>query len=179
MMSILLCLLGISWSTDGMGMTYGEWWALRGCFSLHMGWIICASVVSWNVNFDASMASQSTLLAVAIVTVAVALAAISLLTFAVKSPDVVASCVVAWAFVGINTSLSNPVLLNSPTRYNPSIWSPVILHAIQQASMSVMVISLLLAASASALRIYSIYTSPDVSKVALIEHKGDGQLTGP
>lgn len=163
MMLIFISLLGISWSTDGMVMTYGEWWALRGCFSLHLGWIIAAAGVNWNVNFDSSMASQSTLLAVAMVTIAVVLAVISVLTFAAKSPDVVVCCVAAWAFAAINSSLSDPVKLNSLTRFNPSTWSPVILHAVQQASVSVIVVSLILAAIGCAFRIYT-FAYPNTPK---------------
>jgi len=173
MMCILTTLLGIAWSTDGMVMTFGEWWALRACFSLHLGWIIAASVVSWNVEFDAQLCGQSALLAVAMVTIAIVLATLSMLTFAAKSPDVIVSCVAAWAFAAINSSLENPEKLNSPTRFNPSTWSPVILQGVQLASLGVVAVSLLLAVLASALRIYTA-TYPNTEKDTLIKHRGDG-----
>lgn len=172
MMGILAALLGISWSTDGMVMSWAEWGALRACFSLHLGWIIAASVVSWNVEFDAHMATQSTLLAVAIVTLAVVLATISLLTFAAKSPDVIVSCVAAWAFAAINSSLNNPTLLDNRSRHNPSTWSPVVLQGVQQASVGVIGVSLLLAVIACALRIYN-NTHTITSPKALVESRED------
>merc|ERR1712012_869822 len=57
MLSILLGLLVISASTQGHPMTFLEWFALRGGFSLHLGWIIAASAVNVNVTADAFKAS--------------------------------------------------------------------------------------------------------------------------
>jgi len=78
MLLILSSLLGVAWSTDGLNLSIAEYLLLRAPLSLQLGWIICAAAVNINVQADALKASQSSLLAVAILTYAAVVSSRSL-----------------------------------------------------------------------------------------------------
>jgi hypothetical protein len=154
MLCILISLLGISWSTDGLHISAAQYFLLRAPFSLQLGWIIAASVVNINVQADATKASQGTLLALAIVSNAAVLAVVTAFTFAVQSPDPLVGLVAAWAFAGISSELSNPANLNDPTRFNPSAWDVVILEGLKNAAVGVSMLALALAAVAAVMKVW-------------------------
>jgi len=157
MFSILVSLLGISWTTDGQVMGAAEYFLLRAPFSLQLGWIIVASTLSVNVQADALSASQESLLALAVVSTAALLAVVTMFTLAVKSPDPIVGLVGAWAFAGIRSELNNPVLLNDPTRFNPSTWDVVTLGGLRQAALGICLVSAAMAVVAASLRIVKGY----------------------
>jgi hypothetical protein len=159
MFSILVSLLGISWSTDGLEMRAAEYFLLRAPFSLQLGWIIVASTLSVNVQADALGASQESLLALAVFSTAALLAVVTVFTLVVKSPDPIVGLVAAWAFAAIRSELKNPVLLNDPTRFNPSTWDVVTLGGLAQAALGVCVVSVAMAVVAASLRILKVYRS--------------------
>jgi len=153
MILILASLLGISWSTDGLAMSYAEYFLLRAPLSLQLGWIVCASAVNINVQVDALEASQSVLLAFAVFTYAAVLSSSTAFTWALRSPDAIPSIVAAWAFAGIYTKLGSPEELNDPTRFNPSTWDTVILDGLRTAALFVSIATLINAGSAVVLRV--------------------------
>jgi hypothetical protein len=154
MFSILGSLLGISWSTDGMSMIVSEYFLLRAPFSLHLGWIIAASVVNTNVQADAANASQQVLLALAVLSIAAVLAIVTLFTFGVRSSDPIVGLVAAWAFAGIFSELSNPENLNNVGRFTASIWDDVILDGLKSSAICVSLLAFILAVIATILRIW-------------------------
>lgn len=153
MLSILGSLLAIARSTDGLRMTALEYILLRAPFSLQLGWIIAASVVNINVQADAAKSSQQFLLATAVLSNAIVFSVVTILTFAVRTPDPMIALVVAWAFAGIATELNNPINLNDPTRFNASIWNEVILGGLKSVAICISVLSLALVVIATALRV--------------------------
>jgi len=159
MFSILVCLLGISWSTDGLKMSVAEYFLLSAPLSLHLGWIIVASTLSVNVEADAFEASQDTLLALAILSNAAVLAVVTAFTLAVKSPNAIIGLVATWAFLGIRSELHDGVLINDPSRFNPSIWSLVTLGGLAKAAVGISVLTGVMAAVAALLRIVPAFSS--------------------
>jgi len=153
MFSILISLLGISWSTDGQKMSTAEYFLLRAPFSLQLGWIIVASTLSVNVQADALSASQESLLALAVLSTAALLAIVTVFTLVVKTPDPIIGLVAAWAFAAIRSELNNPVLLNDPTRFNPSTWDVITLGGLAKAALGISVVSVAMAVVAASLRI--------------------------
>jgi len=153
MLGILVCLLGVAWSTDGEQMSAADYFLLRAPLSLHLGWIIVASTLSVNVQADALSASQETLLALAVLSSALVLAVVTAFTLAVKSPDPIIGLVAAWAFAAISSELSNPVKLNDPARFNPSTWDMVTLGGLQKAALGTCVLSAAMAVAAAGFRI--------------------------
>jgi len=153
MLSILVCLLGIAWSTDGQQMRAAEYFLLRAPFSLQLGWIIVASVLNANVQADATKASQETLLAFAVMSNAAVLAIVAVFTFAVKTPDPIVGLVATWALAAISSELSDPQQLNDATRFNPSTWDVVVLGGLQKAALGLSVLSAAMAFAAAAFRI--------------------------
>merc|ERR1712176_1603272 len=141
MLLILASLLGISWSTDGLALSAAEYFLLRAPLSLQLGWIICAAGVNVSVQADALKSSQSTLLAVAVLTYAAVLSASVAFAVGPLSPDPIVCLVAAWAFLGIYSELGNPVELNDPTRFNPSTWDAVILDGLRSAALGVSIIA--------------------------------------
>jgi len=111
-----------------------EYWLLRFPFSLHLGWIVAASVVNINVQADAARASPGQLLALAVSSYAVVAAVATVFTFVFRRPDPVACLVLAWALAGVSAELGNPSNLNNPTRLNPHSWDEVTLHGLRGAA---------------------------------------------
>jgi len=153
MLLILASLLGISWSTDDLALSAAEYFLLRAPLSLQLGWIICAAGVNVSVQADALKSSQSTLLALAVLTYAAVLSASVAFAVGPLSPDPIVCLVAAWAFLGIYSELGNPVELNDPTRFNPSTWDAVILDGLRSAALGVSIIAFALAISAAVLRV--------------------------
>lgn len=172
MLSILVSLLGIAWTTDGLHLTIAEYFLLRAPLSLHLAWIMAASAVNVNLQADATKAGQETLLAVAIVSFAVLLAVSTFFTFAVRSPDPFVAFVTAWAFAAIHAELGNPDDLNDPTRFNPSVWDPVILGGLQKAALIICLLALSLGVVATALKIFKANLQ---SKEAAVEEELDSE----
>lgn len=160
MISILASLLGISWSTDGLAMSYAEYFLLRAPLSLQLGWIVCASAVNINVQADALKASQSVLLAFAVFTYAAVMSTSTAFTWALQSPDAIVSLVAAWAFAGIYSKLGDPEELNDPTRFNPSTWDTVILDGLRTAALLVSLATLMNAVAAVVLRVVRAHKRP-------------------
>jgi len=133
MLSILACLIGLVVSTDGLQLTWAEYLSLRAPFCLHLGWIICASAVNTNVQFDAARADIPVLLAVAVLSfVAIVAANVALVTTA-KSPDAITSLVAAWAFAAVASELADGELLRSQDRYNWRDWDPLVMDGLGNA----------------------------------------------
>jgi len=149
MLGILSSLLMIAARTDGATLTYSEFFLLRGGFSLHMGWIIAASALNISVAADAAKASPGTLLGLAVASIGILCVLAGCFAFATKSPDPVICLVAAWAFNGIRVKLSDPIELDSPTRFNPYVWDRVTLAGLQTATGIVAVLALLFAAFAA------------------------------
>lgn len=152
MLLILSSLLGVAWSTDGLNLSIAEYLLLRAPLSLQLGWIICAAAVNINVQADALKASQSTLLAVAVLTYAAVVSSSVAFALVPCSPDPVVSLVAAWAFMGIYSELGNPEGLKDPERFNPSVWDDVVLDGMRSAALLVSIATLTTAVLAMILR---------------------------
>jgi hypothetical protein len=134
MLGILACLAGLVMRTDGLQLTWGEYLCLRAPFCLHLGWIICASAVNTNVQFDAEKAYPEVLLAVAVLSfVAIVAANVALVTTAVN-PDAFTSLVAAWAFAAVASELGSGENLRSQDRYNPHEWPELVLDGLRGAA---------------------------------------------
>jgi len=148
MLGIFAGLFAIAVRTDGYAMTWLEYAFLRGCFSLHLGWIIAAASLNVNVVADGAKASPGTLLGLAIVSIGVVCVLSAGFALVAKSADPIVCLVAAWAFNGIRVQLSDPVDLDSPTRYNPYTWDRVTLEGLQLATGLVALLALVFAAVA-------------------------------
>jgi hypothetical protein len=153
MLLILATLLGVAWSTDDLALSLSEYFLLRAPLSLQLGWIICAAGVNVNVQADALKSSQSTLLALAVLTYAAVLSSSAAFAVGPLRPDPIVCLVAAWAFGGIYSALGNPEDLNNPTRFNPSTWDPVVLDGLRSAALGVSMTALALAVAAAVLRV--------------------------
>jgi hypothetical protein len=141
MLGILLALLGISWSTDGMTMNIKEYGLLRAPFSLQLGWIIAAAVLNLNVLAEYNKYSQSTMLGLAIVSLAIVLVAVFFFTFNVKSADPLIGLVAAWALAFIGSELgpkgkeNDRDQFSTPDgRFKRSDWDDVVLEGVSAAT---------------------------------------------
>lgn len=150
MLLILLGLLGIAANTHGHPITWSEYFALRGGFSLHLGWIIAASALSTNVTADSFKASPETMLGLAITSIGVICVIAAVFALATRSPDPVVCLVAAWAFNGIRAELGNPTALDNPNRFNPHMWDRTTLGGLQTAASQISFLALGLAAVAIA-----------------------------
>lgn len=165
MLSILATLLGISWCTDGLEMKLSEYFLLRAPFSLQLGWIIAASLVNLNVLADSRKASQGSLLALAIGSLATVLAVVTFFSFGVRTPDAIVGLVAAWACAAIYSELGSPEQLNDPSRFNPSVWDPVVLDGFRKAAMFVSVASLIFAVIAALLRLVGSWRNSEAEDI--------------
>lgn len=148
MVSILAGLMFISDSTDGMAMSWEEYFVLRWAFSLHLGWIICASAVNANTLADFDKLAPETLLGLAVTSIGALCILGCVFSLVKKSPEPLVNLVAAWAFAGIVRELSDPELLNSPDRHNPYIWDEVTLNGFKLAASNLSNLNLGLAAVA-------------------------------
>ncbi|CAK0871476.1 unnamed protein product, partial [Prorocentrum cordatum] len=134
MLGILACLTGLVVCTDGLQLTWAEYLGLRAPLCLHLGWIICASAVNANVQFDAAKASPEVLLAVAVLSFAAIVAANVALVTTAANPDAVTSLVAAWAFAAVAAELGGGENLRSRDRYNPHEWPTLVLAGLRGAA---------------------------------------------
>jgi len=166
MLGILSCLVGLVVRTDGLQLTWAEYLCLRAPFCLHLGWIICASAVNTNVQFDAGKASPEVLLAVAVLSlVAIVAANVALVTTAVN-PDAFTSLVAAWAFAAVASELGGAENLRSQGRYNPHEWPDLVLGGLRGAANGAALGATALAAVALALSTLSQQRSKRVGGAA-------------
>merc|ERR1712218_109350 len=117
--------------TDGVAMSWLEWAVLRGCFSLHGGWIIAASSLNVSIIADGRKAAPEMMLALAVVSVGAICVVATIFALVKRSPDPIVCCVAAWAFNAIRAKLSNPVDLNNPDRHNPYTWDPITIKGLE------------------------------------------------
>merc|ERR1740138_622947 len=87
MLSILASLMGLLWVGDKKAGGVAEYWLIRAPFSLQAGWIVAATAVNLSVEADAKLASQSTLLTIAIASLGGVFCVASLATFAIPLPN--------------------------------------------------------------------------------------------
>jgi hypothetical protein len=154
MLTILGCLLGASANTDGLEMSWAEYLCLRAPFSMHLGWIVVASALNTNVQFDAAKASPQSLLAVAVNSFVGVGMLNAVLATTTKSPDMIANFVAAWAFLAISSELSDGAKLADPSRYNPYEWPALVRQGLGAAATvaSFGMLALALASAARAAR---------------------------
>jgi len=164
MVGILACLFGVALSTDGMTMPAAEYWLLRAPFSLHLGWIVAASVVNANVAADYSRASPGELLGLAVASYAAVAAIATAFIVAFRSPDPIACLVVSWAFAGVRAELGNASNLNDPKRFNPHVWDQVTLEGLRIAALYVSFGALGLACCGGVLRLLAARRSASENK---------------
>lgn len=149
MLVILAGLLWVAASTDGMAMTWEEFGMLRWSFSLHLGWIMCASVLNVNTLADFEGASPQILLGLAIASLCMLCISGTVFALVKCSPEPIVNLTAVWALAGIFRELSDPELLNSSSRHNPYTWSAETLEGLQIAVLIVALLSLALAAAAA------------------------------
>lgn len=148
MLGILASLLGISWVTSGMELTAKDYFLFRAPFSVQLGWIVAASVVSINVAADASKWSQDALRVLAYASDALVLIVVAIFTF-IKNCDPIIGFVAAWAFAGIYSELSNPVNLHDKTRFNAQVWNVDTIRELQTCALCASLMSAVLATYAA------------------------------
>merc|ERR1711920_815023 len=93
-------------------------------------------------------ASPEMLLGLAVTSIGALCLLETIFAFVRKFPDPVVILVAAWAFAGISRELSDPELLNSPTRHNAYTWDPVTLGGLALAASNLSSLNLGLAAVA-------------------------------
>jgi len=150
MLGILAGLVSIAVLTDGLAMTWSEYFALRAPISLHMGWIIAASALNVNVVAGGARASPETLLGMAVASIGVICVLAAIFALVMKSADPIVCFVAAWAFNAISAQLSDPVDLNAPNRHNPHTWDEITLKGLEIAASYIAILALVLGAIASA-----------------------------
>jgi len=155
MLCILASLLGVLRQRDVAEIdSLSEYWMLHAPFSLHAGWIIAASTVSFNVLADYFRSSPATLLGFAVVSLAVVFALTTFFALAIPKPDGIICFVAFWAFLGISSELNSAEgLLDETTRHNFFAWDRMVLNGLGAAAQALGFASLCLAVLAVALRI--------------------------
>merc|ERR1719491_1487404 len=98
MIGILVGLLHLAWATDGVPMSWLEWAVLRGCFSLHGGWIVAASALNFSVVFEGRKAAPEVMLGLTVASVGAICIFAAIFACAKRSPDPIVCIVAAWAF---------------------------------------------------------------------------------
>jgi len=109
---------------------------LRAPFALHLGWIICASVVNANVFADSTRASPSALLTCAVVGLVVVVCVSMAFACGARTPEPIGSLFAAWALLAVGVELS---------RFNPYMWDSVLLQGLQHATIAASASALVLA----------------------------------
>lgn len=153
MLGILVSLLGLLWVVDAKRGPVSEYWLIRAPFSFHAGWIIAASALNLSVEADAHMASQTTLLTLAIASFALVFTAASLAAVAIPVPNPIISFVAFWALLAMHSELGEAKLLKDPTRFNYSAWPQVVLESVRGAALCLSLASLAWMFVAIALRL--------------------------
>jgi benzodiazapine receptor len=155
MMALLLVsLMGICWAADREeGTSSQEFWLMRAVFSVHLGWIMCAFTVNFNLMFDAWKSSPEVMLTVAISSVAVLFSVATLYALGNPKPDAGPPLVVAWASYWISQELSNPKLLLSASRLNPHQWESSVINGVGGAASVLSITCLGMSALAVVLRL--------------------------
>jgi len=144
MLAILASLMGLIICADRhLSLTPQEFWLLRAPFSVHAGWILAASFVNANVFFDFLRASPGVLVTAGVLSLILFLVIIVVYQFLAPKRDAIICFVAAWACIAIFSELSNPALLNSPTRYNPHVFSESTTEQLRIAACCVSVAALL------------------------------------
>merc|ERR1712217_388996 len=138
-------LLMISFVTDGCAMTWGEYFLLRWPFSLHLGWVMAATVLNVSVWADFERSSPQRLLEVAVTSVGFLCISTTFFAMVMKSADPTVCFVAAWAFNWISVGLSDTTKLDSASRHNPYTWDRVTLTGLQGAIANAALLSLVLA----------------------------------
>merc|ERR1719174_151140 len=113
---------------------------------------------------DSTMATQPTLLALAVLSTVGVAAMTTGFTLAVRTPDPFIGAVAAWAFRAIAAELGSPDGLQNPKRFNPSTWNPVILQGLQQAASWVSMVCLAMAVLAVVLRVVAMFRGDSSSE---------------
>lgn len=150
-----VCLAGLGVAVDRqMGITTREFWFMRAPFSLHGGWIMCASAIGLSIAADASMTTDGDLLAIAIASLGVVLCLTALFAVGViGKPDPIRCLVTAWATFFISVELRDPVLLiNKP--WKPVNFDEVTITGVRGAALILSYASLAFAALAMGLRVW-------------------------
>jgi len=153
MLCILASLLGAVLHLDTLSLSTKEYFLLRAPFALHLGWIICASVVNANVFADSTRASPSALLTCAVVGLVVIVGVSTAFACGARTPEPIVSFVAAWALLAVGVELSDATNLNTPSRFNPYMWDSVVLQGLQHAAIAAFVVALVLALLAIAARL--------------------------
>ncbi|CAE8736371.1 unnamed protein product [Polarella glacialis] len=152
MLGILGSLLGLLLTADRAPLSLSEYWLLRAPFSLHAGWVIAASAVNASVLADSRMCSAGTLLALAIVSLAVILAVVVLFVVASPKPEAIIGFVAAWSLGAIHAELGSATHLLDPSRFNFFAWDEVSLAGLRGAALVLSLASLGLGLLAAGLR---------------------------
>lgn len=153
MLGILVALMGAILTTDSLcEISVKDYWLLRAPFSLHAGWIVAASLLNTNVFAESLQASPEVMLALAVISVAVLSATVSLFTFATPRPDPIISLVAAWALWGISVQLRQAEYLKDPSRYNFFEWPQVVLDGFRVSAIVLSIGCLVFAVVAAARR---------------------------
>jgi len=148
-MSIILAgLMLVAFMTDGVPMTWAEYFCLRGMMSLHGGWIVCASALNGNILFVSYKSSPEVTLGLAITSIGAICVISTIFAVGKLSPDPIVPAVAAWAFNAINAKLDNPQDLFNNERLNPHTWSKETLGGLQVAAQLVTYLAAGLAAVA-------------------------------
>jgi len=148
MLGILAGLMSTIINTDGVAMTWEEFFCLRGMFSLHGGWIVAAAILNASVVFDAARASPEDLLGLAIASIGGLCSVATVFALVKRTPDPIVPSVAAWALNAISVKLGDPTDLNNPNRHNPHMWSKETLGGLQVATTLTAYLAALLAAMA-------------------------------
>lgn len=139
---------------DALDLGIGGYIRYRAPFALHMGWIICASLVSTNVFADSVKAKPGAMMTLAVFSIAIAALAAAAFGTAVRTPEPLVPLVVMWALLWINKELGDKKKLNDPLRFNPYAWEDSELAGLRQACVGIAILAAVFAALAAALQCY-------------------------
>jgi len=157
MLGIFAGLLAIAVMTDGVAMTWQEYFLLRGGFSLHCGWIIAATALAANVVADGAKSPPEQMLGLAVVSIGVICIMATIFALVKKSADPIICCVAAWAFNGIRVELSDPQLLDNKYRHNFHEWDRTTLEGLELAAGNIATLCLILAVAATVRTVASMF----------------------
>eukprot|EP00618_Florenciella_parvula_P036799 CAMPEP_0119478656 /NCGR_PEP_ID=MMETSP1344-20130328/8292_1 /TAXON_ID=236787 /ORGANISM="Florenciella parvula, Strain CCMP2471" /LENGTH=323 /DNA_ID=CAMNT_0007512843 /DNA_START=93 /DNA_END=1064 /DNA_ORIENTATION=+ len=111
MYGILVGLVAIVYRTNVLhkAQTYSSWWLTKAPFTLHLGWIIVATLLSNNVTVVAAGASPATQLAWAAYTLALLTAIGGLVVFGRQPDSSILVGVFTWALGAVASELTDPI----------------------------------------------------------------------
>jgi len=159
LLSLAGCVLGSYYQYANSKKTQLEFWFLLFPFSIHFGWLLCATLVNANVVAVWANASSMTQISFAICSLALFPTCSVWSLFVSVRPNYTVPAVICWATLGVYVELSNPKTLVLKT------FDAVTIRSIQISTGIIGLLILLLIVIRLFLAVYNQCTSKKIDKM--------------